>query len=111
MAGFNGESVLSSVELGLTALPTKINQVYGSTVKKLSRPSGMTVLVLLAYVGEWQLKPGDSLSSFPAAASADVTDGSLAYPLAQGKELRIAAPKEITVKAANATDKLIYYWA
>lgn len=102
-------------DLGLLPMNEAIDKVVANTATVLTRPNGYSILVMQAEAGDWQLKPGDYEGAFPDDASltettADTTAGNAVWVLAEGKEMAIAAPDEITVQGADSNSVLRYYW-
>jgi hypothetical protein len=95
---------------GAVPVAATVNHVYGNTAIKLTRPSGKSMLVIMAEVGSWRLRLGDHVSSPPAAPTGNVTNGSGSILLTEGKSLVMPAPRELTVKTAGASNILTYYY-
>lgn len=107
---FNSSVVLSAKDLGIVPINEKIDIVVGDTATKLTRPADRTCLVVHVTSGSFEIKPGDHVSSFPSASGTTTTTGTQTVTLVEGTERVYAAPDELTVKGASASDKLKYYW-
>jgi len=106
-----GQTILTSTELGLLALSDDINHLKGVTATVLTRPAGTTTLVFHTEIGGWRAKLGDASATLtygtPAATLSDGT-GSLLFPA--GDKYAIPAPEEITFVGQAADSILTYYW-
>jgi len=105
----------AETHVALAALPVagEVHHVVGSTATLLTRPAGMTMLVLAADKGNWRFRMGDRTSAgMPAAfqPAATVSDGSGAFGIREGARQVFTAAALSTVKGYNADDVLTYYW-
>jgi hypothetical protein len=98
----------------IPTLPSALNVVYGVTAVLLEKPTGKSGLILRATKGSFNVRTGDRVSAgMPAAFApgAAVTDGSGAWPLAEGDTIEITpAPSAVTVRGYASTDALTYAW-
>lgn len=113
---FEGADAPNADEIDALAIPRKVDVVVGSTATLLTKPDGKSLLVMKCTLGSFLIETGDNVSAFPADAvattvTAGVGTGAASWPITPlDLTLRISAPDTVTVKGADGTSKLYFYW-
>lgn len=111
-----GQRVNNAQQMGLAALPDKINHHVGAAATNIVKPIDATrplnYLILHAEVESFRLQVGDTTATIDpyAIPSAIVDDDSGTLAIEEGEIYVFDAPDSITVVGESANSVLTYSW-